>query len=123
MYLIEAEANYFLNNAAAAQAALVELNTSTNRTPGYTCTKTGNDLFQEIVNYRELELWGEGVGFSDYKRWNLPINRKGLAQGGNAHAAIAKSVAVNNPNWTWVIPQWETDYNDAFKSTADESAE
>ncbi len=123
MYLIEAEANFFLNNVAAAQAALVELNTSTNRTPGYTCTKTGNDLFQEIVNYRELELWGEGVGFSDYKRWNLPINRKGLAQGGNAHAAIAKSVAVNNPNWTWVIPQWETDYNDAFKSTADDSAE
>jgi hypothetical protein len=123
MYLIEAEANYFLNNTTAAQEALVALNTTTDRTPGYTCDKTGNDLFQEIVNYRELELWGEGVGFSDYKRWNMPISRRGLAQGGSAHSAIAKNIAANDPNWTWVIPQWETDYNDAFKSTADESAE
>ena len=119
MILIEAEANYFLNNAAAAQAALVELNTTTDRTPGYTCNKTGNDLFQEIINYRELELWGEGVGFSDYKRWNLPIVRRGLTAGGNAHASIAKTIQASDINWTWVIPQWETDYNDAFKNTAD----
>lgn len=123
MVLIEAEANYFLGNATAAQASLVELNTTTNRTPGYTCSKTGNELFQEIINYRELELWGEGTAFNDYKRWNLPIVRKGLNAGGNAAAPIAVSIAANNPNWTWVIPQYETDYNDAFKSTADPEAE
>ncbi len=117
MVLIEAEANYFLNNAADAQAALVELNASTGRDANYTCDKTGDDLFNEIVNYRRLELWGEGFGFSDYKRWNKDIVRKSLANGGSAAAAIAVTVKSDDPNWTWVLPQWETDYNDAFSDT------
>lgn len=117
MVLIEAEANYFLNKAADAQAALVELNASTGRDANYTCDKTGTDLFDEIVNYRRLELWGEGFGFSDYKRWNKDISRLGLTKGGSAAAAIAVTVPSTDPNWTWVLPQWETDYNDAFKDT------
>ena len=117
MVLIEAEANYFLNNTAAAQAALVELNASTGRDANYTCDKTGDDLFKEIVHYRRLELWGEGFGFSDCKRWNMDISRKGLTKGGSAAAAIAVTVKKDDPNWVWVIPQWETDYNDAFKDT------
>ena len=117
MVLIEAEANYFLNNTAAAQAALVELNASTGRDANYTCDKTGEALFNEIVNYRRLELWGEGFGFSDCKRWNMDITRKGLTKGGSAAAAIAVTIKKNDPNWVWVIPQWETDYNDAFKDT------
>ena len=118
MVLIEVEANYFLTNAAAAQAALVELNASTGRDANYTCDKTGEDLFNEIVNYRRLELWGEGFGFSDYKRWNKDIVRKGLNKGGSAAAAIAVTIKKDDPNWTWVLPQWETDYNDAFKDTS-----
>lgn len=117
MILIEAEANYFLKNAAAAQAALVELNASSGRNADYTCNKTGEDLWKEIRNYRALELWGEGFGFSDYKRWNMDIDRVGLDKGGSAAAAIAVKIEANDPNWTWVIPQWETDYNDAFKDT------
>ena len=58
MVLIEAEANYFLNNEAAAQAALVELNATSGRNAEYTCTKTGDALWNEIMDYRELELWG-----------------------------------------------------------------
>jgi hypothetical protein len=117
MVLIEAEANYFLGNETAAQAALVELNASTGRDADYTCDKTGEELFDEIVNYRRLELWGEGFGFSDYKRWNKAISRKSLAQGGSASPAIAVTVKADNDNWTWAIPQWESDYNDAFKDS------
>ena len=117
MVLIEAEANYFLGNETAAQAALVELNASTGRDTNYTCDKTGTDLFDEIVNYRRLELWGEGFGFSDYKRWNKAISRKSLAQGGSASPVIAVTVKADNDNWTWAIPQWESDYNDAFKDS------
>lgn len=117
MILVEAEANYFLKNEAAAQAALVELNASSGRNADYTCNKTGEDLWKEIRNYRALELWGEGFGFSDYKRWNMDIDRVGLDKGGSAAAAIAVKIEANDPNWTWVIPQWETDYNDAFKDT------
>ena len=73
------------------------------------------ELFDEIVNYRRLELWGEGFGFSDYKRWNKEISRKALTKGGSASVAIAVTVKTSDPNWTWAIPQWETDYNDAFR--------
>ena len=113
------EANYFLKNEAAAQAALVELNASSGRNADYTCDKTDEDLWKEIRNYRALELWGEGFGFSDYKRWNMDINRTGLDKGGSAAAAIAVEIKASDANWTWVIPQWETDYNDAFKDTTD----
>lgn len=117
MVLIEAEANYFLNNEADAQAALEELNASTERNPDYVCSKTGNDLFEEIVNYRALELWGEGFGYSDYKRWNRDIVRVGFAAGGNAAAAIAVTIKASDPNWVWAVPQYETDFNDAYRNT------
>ena len=117
MYLIEAEANYFLGKTQAAQNALIELNTITNRTPGYTCTLTGESLFNEIKDYREVELWGEGFAWSDYKRWNIPVVRHSFAQGGNAHTAVAVTISPEYGNkWTWEIPLAETEYNDAFKN-------
>ena len=95
MVLIEAEANYFLGNANDAQAALVELNKTSGRNPDYSCDKTGDELWTEIMNYRTLELWGEGFGYSDFKRWGRKIERKTLAQGGNAHAAIAITIELS----------------------------
>lgn len=113
MVLVEAEANYFLNNEAAAQAALVELNATSGRNPEYTCTKSGDDLWNEIMDYRELELWGEGFAWSDYKRWNRDVVRKGFADGGNAHISIATTIPASGANkWTWDVPLNETDYND-----------
>lgn len=117
MVLIEAEANYNLpGGEAAAQAALVELNATSGRNPNYTCTKTGADLFEEIHDYRELELWGEGFSWSDYKRWNRSIKRVSLADGGNHHAAICqKEIKPEDGNkWTWAVPEGETEYNGAL---------
>lgn len=116
MVLIEAEANYFLNNEAGAQAALVELNATSGRNSAYTCSKTGDDLWNEIMDYRELELWGEGFAWSDYKRWNRDVVRKGFSEGGNAHTSIVKTIKADGVNkWTWKIPKNETDYNDDLK--------
>ena len=50
MVLIEAEANYFLNNEPDAQTALIELNATSGRNPEYTCTKTGEALWNEIMD-------------------------------------------------------------------------
>ena len=113
MVLIEAEANYFLSNEPDAQAALIELNATCGRNPEYTCAKIGEALWNEIMDYRELELWGEGFAWSDYKRWNRSVVRKGFADGGNAHISIAKTIPADGANkWTWDVPLNETDYND-----------
>lgn len=116
MVLIEAEANYFLQDESAAQAALVELNATSGRNPEYTCTKTGDALWNEIMDYRELELWGEGFAWSDYKRWNRPVVRHDFSQGGNAHISIAVTIPADGVNkWTWDVPLNETDFNDELK--------
>lgn len=113
MVLIEAEASYFLGDETGAQNALIELNTSTDRNAEYTCEKTGEELWNEIMDYRELELWGEGFAWSDYKRWNRDVIRKGFADGGNAHISIATTIPASGVNkWTWDVPLNETDYND-----------
>lgn len=113
MVLVEAEANYFLNDKTAARAALVELNATSGRNPEYTCDKSGEALWNEIMDYRELELWGEGFAWSDYKRWNRDIVRHSFAEGGNAHISVAKTIPASGVNkWTWDVPLNETDYND-----------
>lgn len=113
MVLVEAEANYFLNDETAARAALVELNATSGRNAEYTCDKSGEALWNEIMDYRELELWGEGFAWSDYKRWNRDIVRHSFAEGGNAHISVAKTIPASGVNkWTWDVPLNETDYND-----------
>lgn len=115
MVLIKAEACYFLNDMKGAQDALIELNKTTGRNPEYTCTKTGEALFNEITDYREVELWGEGFAWSDYKRWKKTIVRKTMQDGGNTFPSVAVTIAPDDKktnNWTWVIPEQETLYND-----------
>lgn len=112
MVLIEAEANYFLDKEADAIASLVELNKTSGRNPNYTCDKSGDDLFEEIVAYRGLELWGEGFQWSDFKRWKKASVRTAIRNGGSAHSAIAMTINPEDAlNWTWQIPLNESDYN------------
>lgn len=116
MVLVEAEASYFLNDETGAKAALMELNATSGRNPEYTCDKSGEALWSEIMDYRELELWGEGFAWSDYKRWNRDVVRHSFAEGGNAHISIAKTIPASGANmWTWDVPLNETDYNDELK--------
>lgn len=113
MVLVEAEANYFLNDETAARASLVELNATSGRNPEYTCDKSGEALWNEIMDYRELELWGEGFAWSDYIGRNRDIVRHSFAEGGNAHISVAKTIPASGVNkWTWDVPLNETDYND-----------
>ena len=112
MVLIEAEANYFLGKEADAIASLVELNATSGRKPSYTCDKSGNELFEEIVAYRGFELWGEGFQWSDFKRWKRPSVRTIISKGGSAHSAIALTINPEDAlEWTWQIPLNESDYN------------
>ena len=105
-----------LNNASAAQAALVTLNKTSGRDPEYSCNKTGADLLNEIKLYRRIELWGEGFDWFDMKRWKDPLVRHTYAEGGNFLATLAVTILPNEKNeWRFMIPTRETDYNKAVK--------
>jgi len=117
MYLIEAEADCHLGKESAAQNLLVELTKNSGRDPSYSCTKTGDDLLEEVKLYRRIELWGEGFDWFDCKRWKKTIVRRSLANGGSFHAQFAKTIAPEDNNeWVWVIPAKEVDYNSMIKS-------
>ena len=119
MVLIEAEAQYRLGNEGAARDLLVELNATSGRDPEYTCTATGSDLMEQIKLYRGIELWGEGFNWFDLKRWGDTISRKTYANGGNWMSQYAITIGPNEKNnWTWCIPQHETNYNKGITSTA-----
>lgn len=112
MYLAEAEARCHKGGQDTdVQNLLKEVNK--NLDPSYACTKTGADLLKEVKLYRRIDLWGEGFDWFDYKRWNEPIVRKSIADGGSFAAAFAVTINVGDGNkWTWKIPKKETDYND-----------
>lgn len=116
MYLIEAEANYFLKNEKAAQASLNALTRDSGRDKEYNCTATGTALLDEIKLYRKIELFGEGFNWFDLKRWGDSLNRTSTEKGGNYITALAVSYGPQERNnWTWVIPSRETDYNKLIK--------
>ena len=114
MYLSEAEALCHIGGQdAKVQSLLNELNK--NLDPAYNCTATGEDLLKEVKLYRRIDLWGEGFDYYDYKRWNEPIVRKSIAQGGSFHTSFAITINPADGNhWTYVIPQNETQYNHAL---------
>ena len=120
MLLIETEAAYKTGDITGAQNGLIELNQTSGRDPEYTCTKTGEDLWNEIILYRRLELWGEGHSWFDCKRWGRPVQRKGITEGGNFHASIAGTYGAdsNSSFWKWVLPSRETDYNSGLDMPA-----
>lgn len=112
MYLIEAEAKYFLSDEPGARLALTTLNNTSGRDPSYTTANTGVTLLNEIKMYRAIELWGEGFDWFDMKRWGDSIDRKTFADGSNFIVDFTGVIGPNEKNkWTWMIPLKETDYN------------
>lgn len=118
MVLTEAEAAYMAGDEVTAKKCLTELNSL--RIEGYVCTTSGAALLEEIKTSRRVELWGEGFGFPDYKRWNVKAETRKWVAGdptsGNCPAdyVISKQPSDNN-GWRLAIPQSETDFNPLAK--------
>lgn len=77
MYLILAEAQAMLGNAAEA---VNTLNTfvATYRDPAYSCTATTAEELQDAVwMQRRIELWGEGHSYFDLMRMKKGVDRRG----------------------------------------------
>ena len=74
-YLTKAEALAKQSKDSEAQQVLFQLNSV--RDPNYTkSTKTGQALVDEILTYRRIELWGDGVAAFDMARNGVGLNRK-----------------------------------------------
>ena len=123
MYYIEAEADCHLNKEGEAQQLLYDANKE--RDPQYQkSTKTGDALLTEIKLYRRFDLWGEGYDWFDHKRWGATITRHSWDNGGSFLKAYEATIGPSDGNnWTWVIPERETEYNGAFKNAATTSGE
>lgn len=111
MYLIEAEALARDNQDGLAAQVLYDL-ISTRDDNYFLSSNTGQNLIDEIMIQRRIELWGEGFRWLDLKRLNLPLNRK---EAGSRHTSSRTAglleVAADDNRWVWVIPQDEIDSN------------
>ncbi|MFD3001152.1 RagB/SusD family nutrient uptake outer membrane protein [Pontibacter toksunensis] len=122
MYLIEAEALARLGQNAEAQAVLNELLEARVVEGFEPVAATGQELINEILLQRRIELWGEGFSLLDLKRLNQDLNRPSGA--GNHDAALAQVFQreIDAPEFLFRIPQAEIDANDAL-TVADQNPE
>lgn len=117
LLLAEAEAAYHNGEEATAKSCINEL--AAKRVSGYTCSKSGNELLNEIRLWRRAELWGEGHSWFDLKRWNLPMERKAWVAGDENSGNIPKIYSIKRDpsyanGWRYAIPMAETQYNKAI---------
>jgi hypothetical protein len=114
MYLIIAEAKAASGNDdnGAAQSLYDLIST---RDSAYTLSSnTGNDLLDEIKKHRRIELWGEGFGLLDMKRWGVGLTR---VFSGSTHPndpASYYNIPAGDPRFTFQIPESEINLNDAI---------
>lgn len=118
MVLAEAEAAYMAGDETTAKSCLTELNSL--RIAGYSCKTSGASLLNEIRLTRRIELWGEGQNWSDFKRWNLPMERRAWVKddptSGNCPATMAVTIQPSEKDgWRWGLSRTESDYNPEVK--------
>ncbi|AZA84415.1 RagB/SusD family nutrient uptake outer membrane protein [Chryseobacterium lactis] len=74
LYYIEAEALARQGRETEARQVLFEI--TSKRDSSYSLSsKTGNELINEIILQKRIELWGEGYAWFDMKRLNVPLER------------------------------------------------
>lgn len=109
VYLVRAEAYYWLNDDEKAQNDLSSVKRK--RITGFGSVGVGgDDLLQEIKNERARELYMEGFRLSDLKRWHDPIKRKKQLysmEGPLNNELEVKYVDTKYRFTTWPIPKHE----------------
>lgn len=100
MYLTEAEALARAGKDSDAQTVFTAFQIT--RDPSYVSLgNTGDDLAEEIMNSRRVELWGEGFRFYDLKRLHQSISR-----GSNFAISFCTFLEKDKDadGWVWEIP-------------------
>lgn len=112
MYFIEAEAA--AHQDASQGISLVQDFMTKYRDPQYTCgVSAKDDVVEEIVFQKRVELWGEGLSFFDYKRLNMSVTHG--YEGTNVSDELARLNTNGRPAWmNWVIVLREYESNEAL---------
>lgn len=112
MYFIEAEAKAHINAAEGKQ--LLEDFMKKYRYASYSTEATStDDVVEEIIFQKRIELWGEGRTFFDIKRLNYSVDR--TRAGSNFTKGADTFVTNGRPAWmNCVIVRTEGDNNQAI---------
>ena len=114
MYLIKAEAEAMAGNPAAGKTTLENF-VKEYRDPSYKCTAASASDVQEAVYFqRRIELWGEGLGWSDIMRLNKGIDRRGA---GYPNATSIFNIPAGSDILLWRIPEKEIQANKALSDS------
>ena len=107
------EAAYQLGAEGDAKAVLADYMAS--RDAKYDVNKfSGEALFKEIQAQKRIELWGEGFGLLDMKRWGVALERN--YEGSNHTLTRGKiNIPANSAEFTMQFPQVEINANDELK--------
>lgn len=113
MYFIEAEAAAHQDMGRGKD--LINKFMKENRDPNYNCkATTADDLVEEIVFQKRVELWGEGQTFFDIKRLNMSVTRG--YEGTNWQDIQTRLNTNGRPAWTnFVMVVTESNNNKALK--------
>lgn len=116
MYLIVAECDAHNGDASSLTSFM-----TTYRNPNYVClATTPEELVEEALFQKRVELWGEGRIFFDYKRLALPINR--YYEGTNQHEQAQFNVFDGVAPWMNISAvRTERENNEAFVNNPDPS--
>lgn len=115
-YLIEAEAKAAMGLDGDAATALYNLVST--RDSAYTLsTNTGTALMEEIRTQRRLELWGEGFGLLDMKRWGVGLTRDFPGSTHPNTPASYFNLPAGSNLFTFQIPEDEINSNDAISAS------
>jgi hypothetical protein len=99
MYFIEAEA--VAHTDPAAGKALLESFMKNYRYSTYSTTASGvDDVVEEIVFQKRIELWGEGQTFFDIKRLNMSVDR---TYSGTNFYANCRFKSTGRPAWMNIV--------------------
>lgn len=113
MYLIIAEAKAASGDDSGAAQELFNLIST--RDPEYTLsTNSGSSLMDEIRLHRRIELWGEGFGLLDMKRWNVGLVRDFEGTTHPNNPASFYNIPAGDARFTFQIPETEINLNDAI---------
>lgn len=113
MWFIAAEAAAHTNPTLGKTILESFMNNYRSLNGSYTCRATSeDDVIEEIIFQKRIELWGEGQTFFDIKRLNYSVDR---TQDGSNFFDDARFKTSGRPAWmNWVIVISEQNSNNAL---------